>query len=99
MRAEDYLFFSTRNNTTLSIFNFILYKIPLRLQFNTYTLNKVKCPHCGKNQNQQSIKNWKYGASVAVSRYKCICGKLFNHYKSSKKSWTIPKNMESNESS
>lgn len=57
-------------------------------------LDKIECPYCGKEQNQQPLKNWKYVNSVDVKRYKCACGKLFNHYKSSKKMWTIPKQKQ-----
>lgn len=57
-------------------------------------MDKVKCPFCGKNQIGNPIKNWKYGAVVNVSRYKCSCGKLFNFYKSSTKTWTIPKSVQ-----
>jgi len=54
-------------------------------------LTEIKCPYCGKIQTQKPQKTWKYGTAVNVSRYKCGCGKLFNYYNSSEKTWTIPR--------
>jgi len=51
----------------------------------------IRCPFCNKIQNQEPLKSWKYGISIQVGRYKCQCGKFFNHYNSGKSIWTIPK--------
>ena len=53
----------------------------------------IKCPFCNKTQTQKPSKTWKYGNSIDVKRYECPCGKSFNHYKSPKTEWTIPKNQ------
>lgn len=47
------------------------------------------CPYCKKKQSEKSFKEWAYG-KTSVNRYKCTCGKIFNHYQSKKSSWTVP---------
>lgn len=54
-------------------------------------LDEVKCPFCGKQQNRNPLKTWRYVPSIKVSRYKCSCKKIFNYYDSPKGSWTIPR--------
>ena len=54
-------------------------------------MEKVVCPFCSNVQDQKPFKEWNYGEGVKVKRFKCKCGKLFNHYNNSKKIWTIPK--------
>ncbi len=48
------------------------------------------CPYCKKEQTEKPIKEWAYG-KTSVNRYKCKCGKMFNHYQSKKSSWTVPR--------
>ncbi len=57
----------------------------------------IYCPQSvpfvvGCRQAGRPIKRWKYsGEAVDVSHYWCICGKKFNFYDGSGKTWTVPK--------
>jgi hypothetical protein len=55
-------------------------------------MSKIECPFCKIDQKQHwRVKEWKYGKNVKVQRFECGCGKTFNFYESTKKTWTIPK--------
>ena len=70
-----------------------------------HLMRDVKCPFCNKIQTGKPEKSWSYGklieqhtyekitlgAKISCSRYLCTCGKKFNYYKSTKKTWTIPR--------
>lgn len=54
-------------------------------------MEKIKCPHCGKSVIENPISTWVYGVHI-VSNLRCMyCKKTFRYYKSSKKTFTIPK--------
>jgi len=51
----------------------------------------IKCPFCNITQKDHwQSGNWKYNG-IDVQRFECQCGQKFNHYRSSKSTWTIPK--------
>jgi len=51
----------------------------------------IRCPFCNEQQKDHWCSgNWKY-QNNDVKRFECSCGKNFNHYKSAKSVWTIPK--------
>jgi transposase-like protein len=51
----------------------------------------MKCPTCGKENNNTPTKQWIFNV-FEVSRYKCSgCGNYFNVYIGENKTYTIPK--------
>lgn len=60
---------------------------------------KPTCPMCDVIQHQKPIRVWDYIKNVSVSQYLCKnCKNGFRLYQSRKKSWTIPKRREDNQS-
>ena len=57
----------------------------------------MKCPHCGKENTNPSLKNWFFNG-FNVSRFVCSeCGLKFNFYEGERKNFTIPKTQMNSE--